>query len=68
MAEQFRNDGVDEYTVEKWIRQEMEQDEFERLSGTTDPEALKEWETWPEDKRQLFLNKGMRSYDDLDLA
>ena len=40
MAEQFRKDGVDEYTVEKWIRQEMEQDEFERLSGTTDPEAL----------------------------
>ena len=28
MAEQFRKDGADEYTVEKWIRQEMEQDEF----------------------------------------
>ena len=41
------------------IRQEMEQDEFERLSGTTDPEALKEWETWPEDKRQLFLNNAL---------
>lgn len=28
MAEQFRKDGCDEYTVEKFIRQEMEMDEF----------------------------------------
>ena len=28
MAEQFRRDGADEATIEKWIREEMDQDEF----------------------------------------
>lgn len=27
MAERFRKDGCDEYTVEKFIRQQMEEDE-----------------------------------------
>lgn len=34
MAEQFRKDGLDEYTIDKFIRQEMERDEFEKGKGT----------------------------------
>lgn len=36
MAEEFRKDGCDEYTVEKFIRQEMEADEFRKGKNTTD--------------------------------
>ena len=39
MAEQFRNDGADEYMVEKFIREEIERDEFEKGAGTTDLEV-----------------------------
>lgn len=56
MAEQFRRDGADEYLVEKFIREEMERDEFERLEGTFDFEACKEWKSWPEERRQLYLH------------
>jgi len=42
MAERFRKDGCDEYTVEKFIRQQMEEDGFEKGYGTTDIEAIKE--------------------------
>ena len=56
MAEQFRRDGADEYLVEKFIREEMERDEFERLEGTFDFEVCKEWKSWPEERRQLYLH------------
>ena len=36
MAEAFRKDGCDEYTVEKFIRQEMEQDERKKGCGITE--------------------------------
>ncbi len=36
LAEQIRADGCDEVMVERFIREEMERDEFEKNSGTTD--------------------------------
>ena len=56
MADQFRKDGVDEYNVAKFIREEMERDEFEKDAGTTDPEAYKIWKCWPEKRRQLYIH------------
>ncbi len=61
MAEQFRKDGCDEYTVDKFIRQEMEFDEFEKGSGCTDLEAVKLWSTYPEDIKILWLNNAFCS-------
>lgn len=43
MAEQFRKDGADEYMVEKFIREEMERDDFRKGEGTTGLEAYKIW-------------------------
>ena len=56
MAEQFRRDGADEYMIEKFIRQEMEQDEFPKGEGTTNLEAYKIWKSWPEERRQMYLH------------
>ena len=56
MAEQFRKDGADEYMVEKFIREEMERDEFRKGEGTTDLEAYKIWKSWPEERRQMYLH------------
>lgn len=56
MAEQFRKDGCDEYTIEKFIRREMEADEFERGHGTTDIEAVRAWKIIPEEMKQEYLN------------
>lgn len=56
MAEQFRKDGADEYMVEKFIREEIERDEFEKGAGTTDLEAYKIWKSWPEERRQMYLH------------
>ena len=56
MAERFRKDGCDEYTVEKFIRQQMEADEFEKGYGTTDIEAITEWKKIPEDVRDMLLH------------
>jgi len=47
MAEQFRKDGADEYTIEKFIWEEMERDEFRKGEGTTELEAYKVWKRWP---------------------
>lgn len=41
MAKQFWKDGCDEYMIGKFIRQEMEADEFGKGEGTTDVEALR---------------------------
>ena len=56
MADQFRRDGCDEYTVEKFIRQEMELDEFRKGYGSTDIEAAKVWKTYPDERKRLYLN------------
>lgn len=56
MAEQFRKDGCDEYTVEKFIRREMEYDEFEKGRGTTDIEAVRIWKEYPDEVKEQILN------------
>lgn len=56
MAEQFKKDGCDEYTVEKFIRQEMEADEFAKASGTTEIEAIRLWNTYTDETKQMWLN------------
>ncbi len=56
MTEQFRKDGCDEYTIEKFIRQEMEADEFARGEGTTDIEAFRIWKTCPEEVKNIWLH------------
>ena len=55
LADQFRADGCDEALVERFIREEMERDEFEKKSGMTDFAAYREWQSWPEERRQLYL-------------
>ena len=55
MAEQFRKDGIDEYLVEKFIREEMDRDEFLKNEGSTELEAYKEWISWSEERRQFYL-------------
>ena len=56
MADQFRRDGADEATIEKWIREEMDQDEFRAGEGITDLSAWKVWQSWPEERRELYLH------------
>lgn len=56
MADEFRKDGADEYLVEKFIREEMERDEFRKGRGTTDLNAYRVWQSWSEERRQLYLN------------
>lgn len=56
MAEQFRKDGCDEYTVEKFIRQEMEMDEFKKGEGTTDIEAARLWKSYPDEAKEMWLH------------
>ena len=61
MAEEFRKDGADEYLIEKFIREEMERDAFEKESGMTDLQAYKVWQSWPEERQQLYLNNALCS-------
>ena len=56
MAEQFRADGCDDYTIEKFIRQKMEMDEFRKGEGTTDLQAYREWMQIPENVRDMYLH------------
>ena len=56
MAEQFRKDGADEYTVEKFIRQEMEMDEFRKGEGTTDVEAVRLWKSYQDEAKEMWFN------------
>ena len=56
MADQFRKDGADEYTIDKFISEEMKRDAFEKERGTTDLVAYKEWQSWPEKRKWLYLN------------
>lgn len=61
MADQFRADGLNENQIEKFIREEMEHDEFVKGEGTTDINAYKEWKSWPEERRELYLNNAFCS-------
>ena len=56
MADKFRRDGCDEHTVEKFIRQEMEADEFAKGQGTTDLDAVRLWQTYPDKAKEMWLN------------
>ena len=57
LADQFRADGCDEVLVERFTREEMELAEFEEKSGMTDLAAYREWQSWPKERRQLYLGK-----------
>jgi len=56
MAEQFRKDGADEYTVEKFIRQEMEMDKFRKGESTTSIEAARLWKSYSKEVKEMWLN------------
>lgn len=56
MAEQFRKDGCDAATIEKFICQEMEADDFRKGEGTTDIAAVRLWKTLSEKEQQMLLN------------
>lgn len=56
MAEQFRNDGCDEYTAGKFIRQEMERDEYQKGEGTIDIEAIQLWNSYPDEAKEMWLH------------
>lgn len=56
MAEQFRRDGADEYMVEKFIRQEMERNQFSKGENTTDIEAVRLWKSYPDEAKEMWLN------------
>lgn len=61
MREEFRADGLDEYTIEKFIRQEMEMDEFQANEGIADINATREWKAIPEDVQKMFLSNAFCS-------
>ena len=61
MDEEFRKDGVDESMVGKFIQEEMERDEFRKGRGTTDLNAFRIWQSWPEERRQLYLHNAFCS-------
>ena len=48
---------VSEYTVEKFIRQEMEADEFAKGEGSTDLEAVRFWKAYPDEAKEMWLTK-----------
>ena len=59
MAEDFRKDGADEALIEKFIREEMERNKFSKEHGTTDLNAYRIWESWPERRRNLYLHNAL---------
>jgi hypothetical protein len=61
MAEQFRKDGCDATTIEKFIQQEIELDTFAKGNGTTDIEAIKLWKTYPDQAKEMWLNNALCS-------
>ena len=72
MAEQFQKDGCDEYTIEQFIRREMETDGFTKGGGTTDLEAVKLWKSYPDeiaryksDDPTAVIQNWMRNRDDM---
>lgn len=61
LADQFRADGFDEAMIERFIREDMERDEFERNRETTDLAAYREWQSWSEARRQMYLGNAFCS-------
>lgn len=56
MDEQFKKDDCDKYTIEKFIRQEMEADEFAKGEGTTDIDAVRLWKSYPDEAKEMWLH------------
>lgn len=56
MAEQLQKDGCDEYTIEKFIRQEKDADEFGKNEGTTDIEAVRFWKSYSDETKEMWLH------------
>ena len=56
MRKQFKSDGLDEHTIEKFIRQEMEMDEFRANEGIADINATREWQAIPANVQDIVLN------------
>lgn len=56
MSEQFRKDGCDDYTIEKFIWQEMETDEFAKGRGTADIAAIRLWKSYPDEAKEMWLH------------
>lgn len=56
MAEQLLKEGCDEYTIEKFIQQEKDADEFDRNEGTTDIEAVRLWKSYPNEAKEMWLH------------
>lgn len=55
MAEQLRADGCDERTVERFVREEMEADEWRAGEGITEFEAFKAWRELPDGEKRILL-------------
>ena len=64
MAEDFRKDGADEHLVEKFIREEMERDEFRKERGTTDLNAYRRFLSKSKNFKVTFW---MKLYGDMSL-
>lgn len=58
-ARQMRADGVSEEMIARFAAEEMEEDEFHRIS-VTEIEALREWKKIPEHIRKLLLASAFR--------
>ena len=56
MAAQLKKDGCDDYTIEKFVRQAMEADEFAKGRGTTDIAAIKLWGSYPDEAKARWLH------------
>ena len=59
LADQFRKDGADEYQIERFIREEMERDVFEIENETTNLDAYRIWQSWPEERREKYLHHSL---------
>lgn len=56
MAEQLQKDGCDEYTIERFIRQEKDAEEFDKNEGTTDIEAVRLWKSYSDETKEMWLH------------
>lgn len=54
MAEQFRADGCDEATVERFVREEMEADAALACEGITQLDAYREFRALPEWEQEIL--------------
>jgi len=67
LATQFRSDGCDDYTVQKFLRQELTDEIMysQNLTSTDDDidiekreiiDGIAEWWTWNQDRRDFYLS------------